>query len=146
MFVGYPKGTRGGLSYSHSEKKVFTSTNATFLENDYVQNFKPRSKVVLEEMVKELTPTNVPSSSTRVDDEIPTFHVQPMQVGLNEESTIVLSKQSRSLVVVGGFLETQFSMVWMVKPIWLLVTLVTMIHCLSNKQWLALKRNYGSKP
>ena len=89
MFVGYPKGTRGGLFYSHSEKKVFTSTNATFLENDYVQNFKPRSKVVLEEMVKELTPTNVPPSSTRVEDEIPTLHVQPTQVDLNEESTTV---------------------------------------------------------
>ena len=68
---------------------MFTSTNTTFLENDYVQNFKPRSKVVLEEMVKELTPTNVPSSSTRVDDEIPTLHVQPTQVDSNEESTIV---------------------------------------------------------
>ena len=89
MFVGYPKGTRGGLFYSHSEKKVFTSTNATFLENDYVQNFKPCSKIVLEEMVTELTPTNVPSSSTRVEDEIHTLHVQPTQVNLNEESTIV---------------------------------------------------------
>ena len=63
--------------------------NATFLENDYVQNFKPRSQVVLEEMVKELTPTNVPSSSTRVDDEIPTLHAQPTQVDLNEESTAI---------------------------------------------------------
>ena len=89
MFVGYPKGTRGGLFYSHSEKKVFTSTNATFQENDYVQNFKHRNKVVLEEMVKELTPTNVPSLSTQVDDEIPTLHVQPTQVDLNEESTTV---------------------------------------------------------
>ena len=62
MFVGYPKGTRGGIFYSHLENKVFTSTTATFSKNDYVQNFKPRSKVVLEEMVKELTPTNVPSS------------------------------------------------------------------------------------
>ena len=89
MFVGYPKGTRGGLFYSHSEKKVCTSTNTTFLENDYVQNFNHHSKVVLEEMVKELTPTNVPSSSTQVDDEIPTLHVQPTQVNLNEESTTV---------------------------------------------------------
>ena len=31
MFVGYPKGTRGGLFYSPSDKKVFVSTNATFL-------------------------------------------------------------------------------------------------------------------
>ena len=36
MFVGYPKGTRGGLFYSPSDKKVFVSTNVTFLEYDYM--------------------------------------------------------------------------------------------------------------
>ena len=50
MFVGYPEGTRGGLFYSPSDKKVFVSTNVTFLEDDYMTNFKPRSKVVLEEL------------------------------------------------------------------------------------------------
>ena len=50
MFVGYLKGTRGGLFYSPSDRKVFVSTNATFLEDDYMTNFKPRSKVVLEEL------------------------------------------------------------------------------------------------
>ena len=50
MFVGYPKGTRGGLFYSPSDKKVFVSTNATFLEDDYMTNFKSCSKVVLEEL------------------------------------------------------------------------------------------------
>ena len=50
LFVGYPKGTRGGLFYSPQDNKVFVSTNATFLENDYMENFKPRSKVVLEEL------------------------------------------------------------------------------------------------
>ena len=50
MFVGYPKGTRGGLFYSPLDKKLFVSTNATFLEDDYMTNFKPRSKVVLEEL------------------------------------------------------------------------------------------------
>ena len=50
MFIGYPKGTRGGLFYSPSDKKVFVSTNATFLEDDYMTNFKPHSKVVLEEL------------------------------------------------------------------------------------------------
>ena len=50
MFIGYPKGTRGGLFYSPLDKKVFVSTNATFLENDYMTNFKPHSKVVLEEL------------------------------------------------------------------------------------------------
>ena len=50
MFVGYPKGIRGSLFYSPSNKKVFISTNATLLEDDYMTNFKPRSKVVLEEL------------------------------------------------------------------------------------------------
>ena len=50
LFVGYPKGTRGGLFNSPEDKKVFVSTNATFLENDYMANFKPRSRVVLEEL------------------------------------------------------------------------------------------------
>ena len=51
MFVGYSKETRGGIFYSPKENKTFVSTNATFLEYDYVNNHKPRSKVVLEEMV-----------------------------------------------------------------------------------------------
>ena len=50
VFVGYPKGTRGGLFYSPQDKKVFVSSNTTFLENDYMANFKPRSRVVLEEL------------------------------------------------------------------------------------------------
>ena len=53
LFVGYPKGTRGGLFYSSSDKKVFVSTNATFLEDDYMTNFKPRSKVILEELLSD---------------------------------------------------------------------------------------------
>ena len=48
LFVGYPKSTRGGLFYSPQDKKVFVSTDATFLENDYMENFKPQSRVVLE--------------------------------------------------------------------------------------------------
>ena len=32
LFVGYPKGTRGGLFYSPQDKKVFASSNATFFE------------------------------------------------------------------------------------------------------------------
>ena len=50
FFVGYPKGTVGGLFYNHKDNKVFVSTNAKFLEDDYVNNFNPRSKVVLAEL------------------------------------------------------------------------------------------------
>ena len=46
FFVGYPKGTVGGLFYSHKDNKVFVTTNAKFLENDYT----PKSRFVLAEM------------------------------------------------------------------------------------------------
>ena len=39
MFIGYPKGTRGGIFYNPKEKKVIVSTHATFLEEDYMNNF-----------------------------------------------------------------------------------------------------------
>ena len=53
MFVGYPDGTKGGFFYSPEDQKVFVSTNATFLENDYIIDFKPKSKIVLEELLSD---------------------------------------------------------------------------------------------
>ena len=50
MFIGYPKGTRCGIFYNPNENKVIVSTHTTFLEEDYMNTFKPRSKVVLEEL------------------------------------------------------------------------------------------------
>ena len=50
LLMGYPKETRGYLFYSRKDNKVFVSTNAKFLENDYTNNFTPRSIVVLTEM------------------------------------------------------------------------------------------------
>ena len=50
FFVGYPKGTIGGLFYSHKDNKVFVSTNAKFLENDFMNDYTPRSRVMLAEM------------------------------------------------------------------------------------------------
>ena len=47
MFLGYSNETKGYLFYNHKDNKVFVSTNAKFLEDDYVNNFNPRSKVVL---------------------------------------------------------------------------------------------------
>ena len=65
FFVGHPKGTVGGLFYSHKDSKVFVSTNAKFLENDYMNDYTPRSRVVLAEMNE---PINVqPIDETRDD-------------------------------------------------------------------------------
>ena len=50
FFVGYPNGTIEGLFYSHKDNKVFVSTNAKFLENDYMNDYTPRSRVVLAKM------------------------------------------------------------------------------------------------
>ena len=50
FFVGYPKGTVGDLFYNHNDNKVFVSTNAKFLENDYMNDYTPKSRVVLVEM------------------------------------------------------------------------------------------------
>ena len=75
LFVGYPKGTRGGLFYSPEEKKVFVSTNAIFLEHDYMTNYKPRSKVIIKKL---LTDELRPQSTTVVErqNEETTPHVQ----------------------------------------------------------------------
>ena len=50
MFLGYSKKTKGYLFYNHRDNKVFVSTNAKFLEDDYVNIFNTRSKVVLAEI------------------------------------------------------------------------------------------------
>ena len=47
MFLRYSNETKGYLFYNHKDNKVFVSINAKFLEDDYVNNFNPRSKVVL---------------------------------------------------------------------------------------------------
>ena len=47
LLVGYPKETRGYLFYSRNDNKVFVSIIAKFLENNYMNNFTPRSRVVL---------------------------------------------------------------------------------------------------
>ena len=52
LFIGYPKGTRGGIFYNPRDKKVFVSTHAMFLEYEYINDFKPRSKVLLEDILE----------------------------------------------------------------------------------------------
>ena len=66
LFIGYPRGTKGGLFYSPRNQRVIVSTNTRFLEEDYVLNHKPMSKIVLEELKGEV-PTSVPT----VQEDIP---------------------------------------------------------------------------
>ena len=50
FFTRYPKGTVRSLFYSHKDNKVFVSKNAKFLEDDYMNDYTPKSRVVLAEM------------------------------------------------------------------------------------------------
>ena len=61
MFTIYPKGTRDKIFYNPKDKKVVVSTQATFLEEDYMNNFKPRRKVVLEELGSIQDPQETPN-------------------------------------------------------------------------------------
>ncbi|KAL5573866.1 hypothetical protein UlMin_023463 [Ulmus minor] len=61
MFVGYPRETKGGYFYSPKENKVFVSTNVTFLEESYVQDFKSRTKIMLEDMYNNIVASEVPN-------------------------------------------------------------------------------------
>ena len=54
LFVGYPRGTKDYLFYDPKEQRVIVSTNARFLEQDYMLDNKPRSRVVLDELRAEL--------------------------------------------------------------------------------------------
>ena len=71
MFVGYSKGTKRVLFYNSNEQKVIVLAHATFLEESYMNDFKPRSKVVLEELLGDKIVPQVlvldpsPSSSER---------------------------------------------------------------------------------
>ncbi|KAK0607649.1 hypothetical protein LWI29_018134 [Acer saccharum] len=56
IFVGYPKETKGYYFYSPSDLKVFVSTNAKFLEKDYMNDFVPRSRIILNEMSGDTIP------------------------------------------------------------------------------------------
>ncbi|XP_016514474.2 uncharacterized protein LOC107831239 [Nicotiana tabacum] len=55
IFIGYPKGTKGGLFYCPKEKKVIVTTNARFLEEDYLMNHIPKSKLVLQKLSNRIT-------------------------------------------------------------------------------------------
>ena len=66
--MGYLRGTKGYLFYDPKEQRVLVSTNARFLEQDYMLDNKPRFKVVLDELRAELNEGNeIPILETRVN-------------------------------------------------------------------------------
>ena len=51
IFIGYPKGMRVYIFFSPTDNKTFVSTNARFLEEEYIKNMKPRSRLIIEELL-----------------------------------------------------------------------------------------------
>ena len=100
LFIGYPKGTRGGLFYSSSDKKVIVSTHATFLEEDYVNNFKPKSKVILEELDSAQEPPKPPEFGPIV----PLF---PVHVQRGENENILEGEQAQVEPIVEQQVEPE---------------------------------------
>lgn len=47
FFIGCPKGTRGNLFYDPIERRILMSTDVKFLEEDYITEYKPKSRIVL---------------------------------------------------------------------------------------------------
>ena len=71
LFIGYPKGTKGGMFYSPDDQRIVVSTHFKFLEEDYIANHRPMSEVTLDELRGE-NQTSIPITL----DSIPQFTEQ----------------------------------------------------------------------
>ena len=100
LFIGYPKGTRGGLFYSSLKKKVIVSTNSKFFEEYYVNNFKPKSKVILEE----LDSTQESPKPPEFEPIVPLF---PMRVQQRKNENILEGEQARVEPIVEQQVDIQ---------------------------------------
>ncbi|XP_075523993.1 uncharacterized protein LOC142556418 [Primulina tabacum] len=108
LFVGYAKGTRGGWFYDAQEKKVIVSTNAIFLENDYMTDFKPRSKIVLEELLNnEIIPrtTNVVKETTNDTTKPSQDIISPRRSGRVVRLPLRYRQDEEANVVVADWVE-----------------------------------------
>ncbi|KAL5825162.1 hypothetical protein ACOSQ3_021225 [Xanthoceras sorbifolium] len=69
---------------------MFVSTNVTFLEEDYMSNHKPRSKIVL----NELEPSTTSAQSTRVVDDVIIPQISDSQM-IPSQDTLLLRRSER---------------------------------------------------
>ncbi|KAI9191909.1 hypothetical protein LWI28_015342 [Acer negundo] len=102
IFVGYPKETKGYYFYSPSDLKVFVSTNAKFLEKDYMNDFVPRSRIVLNEMSRDTIPREVAQPNPIVSfdptqDQQPTIPCRSGRVRTQPERYIGLGESVENL-------------------------------------------------
>ena len=94
LFIGYPKGTRGGIFYNPRDKKVFVSTHATFLEHEYINDFKPRSKVLLEDSMERKSRND----TTRIVDKDTDF-VNPRVVDIDNETENIKELSNQKVII-----------------------------------------------
>ncbi|RVW99042.1 Retrovirus-related Pol polyprotein from transposon TNT 1-94 [Vitis vinifera] len=59
FFIGYPRETKDGLFYSPKDKKIIVSTNAHYLEEDYIRNHIPKSQLALNELRGDTIPARI---------------------------------------------------------------------------------------
>ncbi|WBP92221.1 reverse transcriptase domain-containing protein [Kitasatospora cathayae] len=153
FFVGYPKETRGGLFYSADENKVFVSTNATFLEEDYIGNHKSPSKLLLEEIVPSETtnePTRVvdlPSSSRKRDSS--QIHLSPRRSGRVSklpERYLGLTQVNAGGTDLEDPLSYKQAMEDVDKDKWLKAMDLEMESMYSNSVWELVDQPVGVKP
>jgi len=92
LFLGCPKGTRGYSFYSPKEMKVFVATNARFLKEEYVNNNRPKSEVILDEMVDVRETT----SSEFFEDEVVVSNTP--QITVDETPSSIIRRRSGRIV------------------------------------------------
>jgi len=92
LFVGCPKGTSGYSFYSLKEMKVFVATNARFLKEEYVNNNRPKSEVILDEMVDVRETT----SSEFFEDEVVVSNTP--QITVDETPSSIIPRRSGRIV------------------------------------------------
>ena len=73
LFVGYPKGTRGYYFYNKFDMKVFVSTNAKFMEEEYIMNHTVRD---MNEWTKK-------TKSPSIQDNVVLVDPQPLTLDIN---------------------------------------------------------------
>ena len=94
LFIGYPKGTRGGIFYNLRDKKVFVSTHATFLEYEYINDDRPRSKILLKDVLENRSQ----DETTRVVDK-DTDSITTRVVDIDNETKDIIDFSSQKVIM-----------------------------------------------
>ena len=89
LFVGYSKETKGSYFYSPEDQKVVVSTNAWFLEEDFITKHRSKTDIILHELRP--TENEISTESNKVPDAVPQTAQSTDTVG----TEIVLRRSGR---------------------------------------------------